>query len=723
MRTGIRAPIWRQWTLARAQSQIPVKSQRKSSDPQAVATPVRKRSLRQPAAVTALCLLTLLVYANSFGAGFTLDNKGLLIEDARLRSASAENVRQILDRTYWSPKGESGLYRPVTTLSYLFNYSVLGNGAEPEGYHWVNLLLQCGNVLLVYALALRLWRGFWPAVFTAALWATHPVLTESVTNIVGRADLLAGMAVLGGLLIYLRSREAAGWRRWAWLAALLLVSAIGMFSKESAAVLPAVIVLYEFSRRQLWGSDASGNSRFPWVLAACAATLLPLAAMLYRRSVVLAAASPASFPFTDNPLVAADFWTQRLTALKVMGMYLAVLAWPVRLSCDYSFAQIALARGTLADWAAWTAVAAVAAVAAILYRRQSTGFFLAAFAFVTLLPASNLLFPIGTIMAERLLYLPAIAFAGCLAAGVYAGMRRLGRPNLAPVLLGIVTALFAARTLARNADWHDALTLAASAVRESPNSFKAHKMMADALFAADASHANLDRVIEEADKSVPIVSAVPDFRNNAQAFRMDAGFYMLKGDLQFQHDIDRYTALPPAAQAAYRTALPLALRFTSIVVKSGTGGTMEDAQELLAAVYLRNGDTEQALQAVQAAQRLEPFKSALYRQMADVLMASGRDDDAAVALVEGSLVTSDPVLRERLLELYRSGLDGSGCALVSGPNGPAINPQCNMVRQHLCRAAPRALRTLAGAGRTDAARALSASLVRDSGCSAAALNR
>jgi hypothetical protein len=75
------------------------------------------------------------------------------------------------------------------------------------------------------------------------------------------------------------------------------------------------------------------------------------------------------------------------------------------------------------------------------------------------------------------------------------------------------------------------------------------------------------------------------------------------------------------------------------------------------------------------------------------------------------------------LELYRGGLDRGGCALVSGPNGPAINPQCKLVRDHLCRAAPEALRTLAAAGRTDAVRTLSASLMRDSGCSAAGLNQ
>jgi protein O-mannosyl-transferase len=193
-----------------------VKSQRTRSAPQAAAAPVRTRWLRHPAAMAALCALTLLVYANSFGAGLTLDNKGLIVGDSRLRAAGSENVRQILNHTYWWPQGESGLYRPVTTLSYLFNYAVLENRDRPVGYHSVNFLLQCGNVLLVYALALRLWKEFWPS----------------------------GMAVPGGLPLYLKSAESAGLRRWAWLAALMAVGAIGMFSKESAAVLPAVIVLF-----------------------------------------------------------------------------------------------------------------------------------------------------------------------------------------------------------------------------------------------------------------------------------------------------------------------------------------------------------------------------------------------------------------------------------------------------------------------------------------------
>src|ERR1017187_4074358 len=101
---------------------------------------------RQLFAIAALCSVTLLAYANSFSSGFVLDNRGLLLQDPRTREATAENLKLIVQHTYWWPYGESGLYRPFTTLTYLFNYSLLGNTDHPAGYHWVNCLLHAGNV-------------------------------------------------------------------------------------------------------------------------------------------------------------------------------------------------------------------------------------------------------------------------------------------------------------------------------------------------------------------------------------------------------------------------------------------------------------------------------------------------------------------------------------------------------------------------------------------------
>jgi hypothetical protein len=77
------------------------------------------------------------------------------------------------------------------------------------------------------------------------LWSVHPVLTDSVTNIVGRADLLATTGVLGGFVMYLKSVETVGWRRILWLAGVAAAAAAGASAKESAVVLPAAINFYE----------------------------------------------------------------------------------------------------------------------------------------------------------------------------------------------------------------------------------------------------------------------------------------------------------------------------------------------------------------------------------------------------------------------------------------------------------------------------------------------
>ena len=213
------------------------------------------------AAVAAgLCVLILLAWSNSFGGGFVFDNKDLILKDPRVHEVTSANIGLILNHSYWWTGSESGLYRPVTTFSYLFNYAILGNGEHPAGYHWTNLLLHSLNVLLVYLLALRLLRKMWPAMFIAASWAVHPVLTESVTNIIGRADLLAGLALLSGLLMYLKSTESFGWHKVAWLAGLTAVTTMGVFSKESAVAILGVLVLYELTQWREREREASRTS-------------------------------------------------------------------------------------------------------------------------------------------------------------------------------------------------------------------------------------------------------------------------------------------------------------------------------------------------------------------------------------------------------------------------------------------------------------------------------
>jgi len=246
---------------------------------------------------------------------------------------------------------------------------------------------------------------------------------------------------------------------------------VGVFSKESAATILGVIVVYEL----VWWRER----RQGWALAAgCIAALLALEGMWYARAPVFFHLPPTRFPYWDNPLVDAGFWEARLTALKVIAKYLGLLFWPANLSCDYSLAQIPMATGRVADWLAWLAVAAAAGSVVLLYRRNRPLFFLWVMACVTFLPVSNLLFPIVTIMAERFLYLPAIAASAVVVCGCFALGRRAGKPGLAPVALSLILAACIARTWVRNADWHDDLSLMRATLATSPASFKSHKLAA-----------------------------------------------------------------------------------------------------------------------------------------------------------------------------------------------------------------------------------------------------
>ena len=682
---------------------------------------------RSVLAAAALALLTFLAFSNSFSAGFVFDNKALL-QDPRIRELTGENIRLILQHTYWWPTGESGLYRPFTTISYLFNYAVLGDATEPAGYHWINLLSHLGNVFLVWALARRLLREFWPAFFAAALWAVHPVLTESVTNIIGRSDLISAMAVLGGFLMYLKGTESTGLRRLAWLAGLIAVTFVGVFSKESAVTIVGVIALYELT----WWKE---RKQAQALLLGCIATLVPVAMMLYHRSIVLAASPPAEFPFYDNPIVGADVWTGRLTAIKVIARYLGLTLWPAKLSADYSYAQIPLARGTLLDWLAAIAVVAAALLVVALYGWNRTAFFLACFAAITFVPMSNLLFPIGTIMAERFLYLPAIGLLACLVMAIYAAGKRVPVKHFAPVVLCVITAAFAVRTWVRNGDWQDELAMAEASVRTSPNSYKVHDLLASVLYGKDVKDPNLDRAIEEAERAVAILDSLPDSRNNPQAYRVAAGFYLSKGDSLHARDSSQGTF-------EYQRALQLLLRSIAIdksrwAEYDRKGGAEwarrhpteapaphgdPEARWMLAAAYRILGNAERASAAASEALTFHPVNPEAYWQISYAFVAQHRIDDAAVALMEGVLITGDPTLKSDLLDLYRSDFANT-CAFTMGPDGPALNPACDLVHKQFCAASVEAVKAAMEAGHWDAARQQKDEFVHKYGCPAGPLDQ
>jgi len=679
--------------------------------------------LRHALPLALLWGLALLAYSNSFSAALIFDSNRAILQDPRLRAVTAQNSHLIWTQDYWYPSSQGGLFRPLTTLSYQWNYAVLGNGSHAAGYHWTNLLLHLVNLTLVYVLGLAVFEAPWAALALAALWGVHPVLTESVTNVVGRADLLAAFGVLAGLLSYVRGVAARGWRQAAWLTAAGASSAIGIFSKESAIVVLAAVPLYElaFTRGTRW------NSR----LAGYAALTLPVVIYLQIRHQVLSQLPSLLTAFCDNPLVGADFWTARVTAFKVIGKYLGLLIWPANLSADYSYNQVPLFGWSLAsleDAKAMLGVAmcvAAAAVAVLAWRRAPAVFFFIAFFFAALAPTANLVIVIGSIMAERFLYLPSLGFAGCLVwLGVEACRRRPSLRAAAPVVLVVACLALAGRTFARNADWHDEESLWTSAVKVSPRSYKSHADLALAKMSVMDGSA-LPAAESEMGKALVILGRLSDRQNMPPVWATAGLLYRIQGDLSAQ------AAATPQSNPWYRKSLEVFLRSKQIDEAWDRAMRRQNQADGkppaaygwpptylgLGRLYERLQQPQQALAAFEYGSSLRP-QAEFFEEMYSVWRSLGKPENAVMALMEG--LAADPTetrLAQRIAQFYQETAPGS-CALLSNGGSVALNPRCPPVRRSLCSASKNLAERYRQLGQTAKADDTAANAKRDLGCTA-----
>ncbi len=417
-----------------------------------------------------LCaLVAVLVHWRALGNGFALDDVRLVESNPAI--VSLVHIPKLFVEPYWSVAGEHyGLYRPLTIASFALNRAI--SGAGPMGFHLVNVLLHASVAALAWFALKRAGTHYGTALLGGLLFAVLPIHTEAVANIAGRAELLAALFVLAAWLAHRRANDAgASAGRWRLAAPWLYFSAI--LSKEGAVLAPLLF----FADDTLRGPESAprrGSLLFRYALA--------LGAMLALRALALGVHQVAedTIPL-DNPAAAAGASPRVLTAVWVQLKYVLLCLAPRHLASDYSFDAIPVAR-SLADprvLAGCVFVAALVAAAAWGWRHSRPVALAVLLWVVFFLPSANLLFPTGTIMAERLAYLPSLGL--CLALGHLGGAVTAREGTLASArarrigvvaLAAIVVSAFAARTWARIPDWKNNLALALADVATTPRSAK-----------------------------------------------------------------------------------------------------------------------------------------------------------------------------------------------------------------------------------------------------------
>jgi protein O-mannosyl-transferase len=445
-----------------------------------------------PRAPVWLAAAFLIPNLGALACGFVFDDRVLIVQNPSLHVQSLSQLAHIWKAGYWPDNHGLELYRPVAQTVWALVWAV-GGGSHPALFHALGLALGLAVVLLFYRFLLAVETPPRTAFIAALLFALFPIHTDATTSVVGSAELLAASFSLGALLFYYRDRPILA----------LLLFALAVFSKESAAAFAALPLA--FPRKD-------GLPRHSRLTALGAAAIVGAALFAHQ-----AVSRSSQIPPIDNPMALVQMGPRILTALWVQCLYLFKTLVPITLSADYSYQQIRLVMG-LDDWRAWAGLALAGGAFWLAWRR--TEFRPAVLAYAILFsPTANVLFPIGTIMGERLVYAPSLGLALLLASLLTALMAN--QPATLPdrsrywkIALLAVAIVFAGRTAVRNRDWLDARHFYTKLAETSPRSAKSHYSMG----VLRSLNGDDTGAIEDYDRAIAIMPGYAEaFRNRGNA--------------------------------------------------------------------------------------------------------------------------------------------------------------------------------------------------------------
>jgi Flp pilus assembly protein TadD len=491
----------------------------------------RRRSSPDALVAVAIAAITLFVFLPALqGDWVYFDDDQNFLNNVAYRGLGPTQLRWMLTGVI------VGHWTPVTWLSHGVDYVVWG--MNPFGYHLGNVLLHAANAGLVYVLALGLLGAAMPAAgppalrlgaaIVALVFALHPLRAESVAWITERRDVLSAFFGLGSVLAYLRF-AAAPERRRAWYGASLGLFALGLLSKSMLVSLPVVLLVidvYPLRRLELraWRSPAVRAvvlEKVPYLALALVSVVITSIVMARTVHVTSLGLYPVSARLAMAAYSLVFYPWKLLAPLDLMPMY----EMPIRVSLlDPRFLVPAI-------------LVVVTSAVLLLARHRWPAGLAACVAYAALLaPVSGLAHAGPQLVADRFSYLPSLALALPLGAGVAAATRhaRLGRVVLAAVGIWIVS--MAALTWAQVQAWHDTDTLFTYMIEVDPKCGWCYAQFGGAL----GRRGDLSRAI-------PLLERAAALRPHRAGHQAQAGLALLKAGRAADAVpyLDRAVALQP----------------------------------------------------------------------------------------------------------------------------------------------------------------------------------
>ena len=545
-------------------------------------------------------LLGFLLYANTLWHDYTLDD-AIVITDNMFTQEGVAGIPGLLqyDTFYGFFKDPSkarlvagGRYRPMTPVMFAVEKSLFGDKQVWAG-HFINALLYGLTGAVLYWLLTAMFRPGREQVFVALgaamLFVSHPVHTEAVANIKGRDEIVALLGSLAALLFALKAfkNKAPLWHLGGAAAFFM-----ALMSKENAITFLAIIPLtfYFFSK-------ADWKQTILHSLPAWGAAILFL---LIRGSVLGWELGEPPKELMNNPFlkiengqwVAFSASEKMATIMVTLWEYLRLLFVPFQLTHDYYPRHI-----DIGSWGYWKALAglalhiALAVYALLRLRSKDPVSYGILWYLITLSIASNIVFPVGTNMSERFIYMPSVGFGIALSVLLYRWFKTADGKGLTTgmLVIGAIALLFSVKTVIRNGVWKDNFTLFTTDVKNAPNSAKLRNAAGGELFTQAIKPEN------EARREAMLREAVPHLREAIRIHPTYKNAYLLLGNcLNYLKDFE-------ASIAAFQGALAIDPDYKD--AKENIFVTYRDAGKYFGE---QRGDLARSLQFLGEAYKMKP---------------------------------------------------------------------------------------------------------------------
>ncbi|KFR12003.1 Transmembrane and TPR repeat-containing protein 3, partial [Opisthocomus hoazin] len=428
-------------------------------------------------------------YWNSLFCGFVFDDVSAILDNKDLHPSTP--LKNLFQNDFWgTPMSEERShksYRPLTVLTFRLNY--LFSELNAVSYHFLNLVFHV-VVCVVFLKVCKLFLDNRSSMVASLLFAVHPIHTEAVTGVVGRAELLSSIFFLAAFLSYTKSKGPDNTIVWTPIAVTVFLVAVATLCKEQGITVVGICCVYEVFIAQGYTLPVlldtavqilRGKGSIPFSMLQ---TLLKLIVLMFStlllvvvRVQVIQSHLPVFTRF-DNPAAVSPSPARQLTFNYLLPVNAWLLLNPSELCCDWTMGTIPLVESLLdvRNVATLTFFCFLGSliVFSLRYPGDSSKTVLMALCLIVLpfIPASNLFFPVGFVVAERVLYVPSMGFCILVAHGWKKLSSKSVLRKISWVCLVAVLFTHALKTLHRNWDWESEYTLFMSALKVNKNNAK-----------------------------------------------------------------------------------------------------------------------------------------------------------------------------------------------------------------------------------------------------------